>query len=334
MSKVQSPKSKVNSPAQKTLYRDLKQLCHEQLGAEIEFTAALTVIRTQKLYRDEYGTFEEFCRKEFEMPARSIRRKMAQKKLFASLPDLFAGQVSLSAVGALLPVPAEQRAAMIATAVAAAPGGRVTVKQVEAVVKLSKGSGASYVERSDALRLESRDEDFKTIGGIYGRFQDRVKTATAMLLAASNDAREMGIHLQMVCGHEQMPAPFWNAHCAKLLPFDLEAGKKFIAVTHKLPDAAASFPEVAQFVTPILIAEKVLRLPERTEAQTASTGTPVQVFYGKQSLLRAAFKKITLSSPMREWGAAALRLFVAETEWVVYERERAENLLTEVSKET
>jgi hypothetical protein len=37
---------------------------------------------------------------------------------------------------------------------------------------------------------------------------------------------------------------------------------------------------------------------------------------------------------MRDWGEAALRLFVAETEWVVYERERAENLLTEARKET
>jgi ParB family chromosome partitioning protein len=53
--------------AEKTRLTQLEKIIQRGLNTFIDVGAALTEIRTQKLYRQEYGTFEEYCQRKWNM---------------------------------------------------------------------------------------------------------------------------------------------------------------------------------------------------------------------------------------------------------------------------
>jgi hypothetical protein len=183
---------------------------------------------------------------------------------------------------------------------------------------------ATYGERAAVMGAEARRVELRHIGTRYARLAANVADATELLVAAVNDAREMGLELQMACNHEKMDKLFWRDRCASQLPFELEAAKGFIAIARKLPKPANDYAAAAPFVAAVLLAEKILKLPARAAAQKASAASPAQKFFAKVTMLRQPFKKI--ARPVEGWTAEERRQFMAETEWVVAEREKARGL--------
>lgn len=184
----------------------------------------------------------------------------------------------------------------------------------------------NYLDRASARRSEVAIAELDTIADLFHQFNTDAKAIEANTISAANLARAMGIHLQTLCGHEQITLHFWNSHCEGKLPFKFDAAKIFVSTAHKMPNEAKTLAEASQFIQTLLIADGLLQLSERGHTQVASAIPLVQKFFNEFQLMRQPFKKIIQDRPMEEWEASALELFLSETEWVAEERERATTL--------
>jgi hypothetical protein len=174
----------------------------------------------------------------------------------------------------------------------------------------------NYNERSNKLKVEVVKSEFKVITAVYAKFQESAKTMRKNSIQAANFAREIGIHLRGISGHEQIKLDFWQDKCKGKLSFDYESAKIFVAVSHKMPRPADSMEEAAHFMQMVLVAADQLQLAERTEVQGRSTVSVVEKFFREFSLMRVPFAKITRNRPMEDWEPKALDTFIAETEWL------------------
>ena len=323
------------APIDRKHYRSLKKLCHASLKAEMEFTAALTAIRDQKLYREEYQTFEDFCRGEFERKAFTIRQRLAQNTLFGQLQNGCPGIHSEVAPGVVRPLlaldPEPQRRAF--EQALTSTNGKPTRKDMERAAADLKREG-SYLERAGKMDSAAKDELVKRAGDLRAGIKEDVELGIKIMLGAIIKAREMGQTLQMISGHEKLDEKSWlklQGHGQEMGALD--EAKRYISMTERLPQAPANFSEAMQCLEPLLIARGVIQQKQRTETQTASEATPDQEFYKKLSLLRPLFKKMHDRKPMRQWELEQVAAFVAEAKWVVEETETAKQILATESAE-
>lgn len=185
----------------------------------------------------------------------------------------------------------------------------------------------TYVERSNATDSKAVAAEISKIVKAYGGLRvasDKLKTGT---IDGANLSREIGLHLQGLCGHETMTFMFWKTHCEKALPFDFEAARFFMRVARKMVKKAESLEEVWEFAQPLLICDDSLPEPKRAGIQQASTVPALQRLCCSFAMLRKPFDKIFNAAPMEKWEQDDVRLFLSETEWLAEERARAEKLL-------
>lgn len=184
----------------------------------------------------------------------------------------------------------------------------------------------SYIERAGALKTAAAPVEFGTMAKVYEQFDTAAKGIESNSISASNLARKLGIHLQALCGHEQIKFSYWQSHCEGKLPFNYESAKLFVAVARKMPRDAQTIAEAVHFVQMVLVADQSLELPQRTERQLASPISPIQRFLAEMTLIRQPFQKSIRALPMEQWEPAALDTFLTETEWLSTEREKAQRL--------
>jgi len=188
-------------------------------------------------------------------------------------------------------------------------------------------------ERGALQRMQSNRAEFDEIKQTHDKFNAATKGIENSAIDAANFARQLGIHLMVLCAHEQIKFDFWQKHCEGKLPFSYDNAKMFVAIAKKMPEPATNLTEAIHLVQMALLAGNLLAEPERTESQTANTIPLLQRFVNEFTTIRQQFTKITRDEPMEKWELKRLRLFLSETEWFWKEREKAQQLAQQKEKQ-
>lgn len=122
------------SIAKGSRYEVLKERIRRWWDDRLKIGEALREIQASKLYKDEYGTFEEFCDQEFGLKHSQAYRLIEAADVKDSLKSSPMGEkiVNERQARALAPVPAEQREEVITKASAS---GSVTAKAITEAAK-------------------------------------------------------------------------------------------------------------------------------------------------------------------------------------------------------
>jgi len=184
----------------------------------------------------------------------------------------------------------------------------------------------AYEDRAAMANREAAVIEIETINRVWKKFDATAKSIEANTVESANLARELGLHLQILCGHDQLDLGFWQTRLADKLPFPYKSAKIFVAVANRMTEPAKTLQDAAQFVQQLLIANGSLQLAERTEAQTASVISVFQRFLAEITLERALFKKVLKEQPMESWTASQHDSFAADCEWLRAELDRSAKL--------
>jgi len=148
-SQIINPKSSI-APAltrdELTQLTECEEVIKRGLHTFIEVGLALEVVRAKKLYREKFGTFEEYCRIRWDMTARRARQICSASEVVINLigekidtnsmnsHQLKSGTIvptTESQARPLAPLPPAAQRKVWAAAVAAAPEGKVTAAIVQ-----------------------------------------------------------------------------------------------------------------------------------------------------------------------------------------------------------
>lgn len=146
---------------EKTRLAELEAVIKDGLMTFIDVGASLLEIRNSRLYRHEYGTFEQYCREKWQMTRRSANRLIQAHEVITNLGPIGPISSDLVPIGTIPTTesqarplsklePAEQRDAW-KKAVETAPEGKVTAKHVEKVVaemKQEVKADPAFIERA------------------------------------------------------------------------------------------------------------------------------------------------------------------------------------------
>lgn len=110
------------------------------LNIFVEVGNALTDIRDRRLYREQYGTFEDYCQGRWGIVASRARQLIGAAKTVTNVTQSVNGTISPPSNEAqarpLTKLPADEQPAVWQEAVETAPNGKVTAQHVEETVKI------------------------------------------------------------------------------------------------------------------------------------------------------------------------------------------------------
>ena len=127
-------------------YLECNAVIEHGLQTFFDVGTALMVVRNDRLYREEYGTFEDYCQQKWGWTRQHANRLISSAEVVTNLSPM--GDI-LEPMGSILPTterqarelarvePAKQRAVW-KDVVETAPKGKVTAKHVQAVVEQHK----------------------------------------------------------------------------------------------------------------------------------------------------------------------------------------------------
>lgn len=174
----------------------------------------------------------------------------------------------------------------------------------------------TYTERSDNSKTLARTTALETIKAEYPQFLLSEASAEREIIAFVNQAARIGNLLAEAAGHEHIEFKFWKEHCQEL-PFNIEAGKKFISIAKKLPKPAATFAEASAAMQQTFFASGLLEEPERTEQQNANPNSPLVVLTNKLTDIKERVQKWIEDEPIASWSNSRKASVRAELEWTV-----------------
>jgi hypothetical protein len=150
---------------------DLTPLDHDRLAAceetikaglttFVDVGSALATIRNERLYRAEFGTFEDYCKSKWSMGRNYVNKVISAAEIADSLGTTVPTPESERHVRPLASLPPEQRADAWKEATETAPAGRVTAAHVQSVVdrRTGKGEAESTTEYVDMSTGEVLDD--------------------------------------------------------------------------------------------------------------------------------------------------------------------------------
>jgi hypothetical protein len=126
---------------------ELENVIQKNLTAFYEVGFALMQIRDNRLYREIYGTFEEYCKEKWGMERRHAYRLIDGYKVSENVSDRTQKEYTLRPLTRIKD-PDEQRE-VYQRAVEIAPDGKVTARHIEEVVNEIKHTETHVV--SDAM---------------------------------------------------------------------------------------------------------------------------------------------------------------------------------------
>jgi hypothetical protein len=142
-------------------YIELEETITRGLETFMEVAVALLEIRDRRLYRGEYGTFEDYCQQRWGMTARRGQQLMAAAGVVEELKSDQKGSElpqSERVARELGRVPKEERKRVWDEAVKARPAGKaVTAKGVKEAAEAVKSAGTISGGKSSAQALKSPD---------------------------------------------------------------------------------------------------------------------------------------------------------------------------------
>lgn len=119
---------------EKTRLAELEEVIKDGLMTFIDVGASLLEIRNSRLYRHEYGSFEEYCRAKWGMTKTSANRLIQAHDVVMNMTPIGVIPETESQVRPLTKLPPEAQQEAWKQAVETAPEGKVTARHVEKVV--------------------------------------------------------------------------------------------------------------------------------------------------------------------------------------------------------
>jgi hypothetical protein len=170
------------SPAEAKSLEQYEQVIAQGIKTFVEVGQALYAIREQRLYRQDYGTFEDYLRRRWDLSRPHAYRMIDAAKVMENL----------SPIGDIIPIneaqarplaalPPERQAEAWREAVQTAPAGKVTAKHVQSAVKRVQALTPNQAQRAEDWRrrfsrhfrdFEQLIERFKRSGGVLVLVRD------------------------------------------------------------------------------------------------------------------------------------------------------------------
>jgi hypothetical protein len=153
------------------------------LGTFVEVGFALARIRDSKLYRAEFGTFEDYCSARWDMSARRARQLWDAAEVIGQLRSqkFSALPMNESQTRPLTELPREEQVPAWEEAVGTAPGGRITASHVANVVQ----------RRLERLGRESNTQSQKSKVQEAGTRAERARALASQAQAALRELQDV-----------------------------------------------------------------------------------------------------------------------------------------------
>ena len=122
-------------------YLECNAVIEHGLQTFFDVGTALMVVRNDRLYREEYGTFEDYCQQKWGWTRQRANQLIASADVVANLAEMTTIVVkptTESQARALTKLEPEKQRAVWKDVVETAPKGKVTAKHVQAVVEQHK----------------------------------------------------------------------------------------------------------------------------------------------------------------------------------------------------
>ncbi len=133
---------------------ELESVIQKNLTAFYEVGFALMQIRDNRLYREIYGTFEEYCKEKWGFTKSRANQLISASEVADNLTTTVAKEIPERHLRPLTSLPPEEQREVYQKAVETAPDGKVTAKHVEETVSKMNKKGYIYTETypvSDAM---------------------------------------------------------------------------------------------------------------------------------------------------------------------------------------
>lgn len=114
---------------------ELETVIERGLHTFVEVGAALLEIRDSRLYRENYGTFEEYCRERWGIERRRAYQLMDAAEVAENVKNFSHQSLRESHVAPLVGLPPDQQVEVWREAIETAPNGRVTAAHVQETVQ-------------------------------------------------------------------------------------------------------------------------------------------------------------------------------------------------------
>lgn len=139
-----SSRSKARGSKQPSRYEELKATVRTWIEDRFKIADALKEIHDDRLYKDEYGSFEDFCHDEYGISKSNAYRLIKAAGVVASVRPSQVGTLisNETQAAALATVPKPKRAAVLRRARKA---GRVTARSIRAAASQSAAPAVSDV---------------------------------------------------------------------------------------------------------------------------------------------------------------------------------------------
>jgi hypothetical protein len=131
------------SQEERTLYLELMAVVQKNWDSWIEMAEALAKIRDLRLYREEFASFEEFCKQRFGMTRSRAYQLIQSAEILEGLPPNVPKPRTEAVVRVLAKAPQSKRPAVMQKA-----GPAATAREVEAIINPRLESKA-FVGRLD-----------------------------------------------------------------------------------------------------------------------------------------------------------------------------------------
>lgn len=122
------------TPAEQQRLEDYEEVISAKLKAFYDVGRALAEIRDSRLYREQYSTFEEYCRDRWDMGRRTAYQLVDASSVYENVRNCAQTPANEFQVRPLTKLDSEQQAEAWQKAVETAPEGKVTAKHVKSVV--------------------------------------------------------------------------------------------------------------------------------------------------------------------------------------------------------
>lgn len=185
-------------------------------------------------------------------------------------------------------------------------------------------------DKSRKLNKLARQALIKSVSRKWDRVQEIVKQAARSEIDATNLARQIGIELQEIGGHEQALFRFFHGEDGKLLPglpvtMTFKALKFCVHLARKMEKPAETLDEARAARQMMFEAFGECPSPRRASQQIAHTRNPWNDFVSGTQSLVTLFSNLE-EAPMTDWESEKLRVFIRETEPVVTKHNEAKTI--------
>lgn len=182
----------------------LESVIQKNLQSFYETGVALIKIRDSRLYRQDYATFEEYCRKKWEMSKRHANRLIGTVEVTKNVGPIGPKPETESQARPLTTLPPIQQQQAWKRAVDTAPEGKVTARHVQKVINEitgkapAKKQGTKIITSTELTMNESKENESPILGPpCYGMKFARLAIYDLEKIRADDIEREQALdHVQ------------------------------------------------------------------------------------------------------------------------------------------